>query len=49
MSIVSVFAVVTTKAKRVAETLAFDYHRQNNVDIRVMRIFNTYGPQNVRK
>ena len=33
------------EGKRVAETLAFDYHRQNNVDIRVMRIFNTYGPR----
>jgi UDP-glucuronate decarboxylase len=29
----------------VAETLSFDYHRQNNVDIRVARIFNTYGPR----
>jgi UDP-glucuronate decarboxylase len=28
----------------VAETLFFDYHRQNQVDIRVVRIFNTYGP-----
>ncbi|WP_036484771.1 UDP-glucuronic acid decarboxylase family protein [Myxosarcina sp. GI1] len=33
------------EGKRVAETLAFDYHRQNQVDIRVMRIFNTYGPR----
>lgn len=33
------------EGKRVAETLAFDYHRQNDVDIRVMRIFNTYGPR----
>ena len=33
------------EGKRVAETLAFDYHRQNNVDIRVIRIFNTYGPR----
>jgi UDP-glucuronate decarboxylase len=31
------------EGKRVAETLAFDYHRQNDVDIRVVRIFNTYG------
>jgi UDP-glucuronate decarboxylase len=31
------------EGKRVAETLAFDYHRQNEVDIRIMRIFNTYG------
>lgn len=33
------------EGKRVAETLAFDYHRDNNVDIRVARIFNTYGPR----
>lgn len=33
------------EGKRVAETLFFDYHRQNSVDIRVMRIFNTYGPR----
>ncbi len=33
------------EGKRVAETLSFDYHRQNNVDIRVARIFNTYGPR----
>ena len=33
------------EGKRVAETLAFDYHRQNGVDVRVMRIFNTYGPR----
>jgi UDP-glucuronate decarboxylase len=33
------------EGKRVAETLAFDYHRQNHVDIRVVRIFNTYGPR----
>jgi UDP-glucuronate decarboxylase len=32
------------EGKRVAETLFFDYHRQNGVDIKVMRIFNTYGP-----
>ena len=32
------------EGKRAAETLFFDYHRQNNVDIRVVRIFNTYGP-----
>ena len=31
------------EGKRIAETLSFDYHRQNNVDIRVARIFNTYG------
>lgn len=33
------------EGKRVAETLSFDYYRQNNVDIRVARIFNTYGPR----
>ena len=33
------------EGKRVAETLFFDYHRQNRVDIRVVRIFNTYGPR----
>lgn len=32
------------EGKRVAETLFFDYHRQHNVDIKVIRIFNTYGP-----
>ncbi|MBR3102972.1 MAG: SDR family oxidoreductase [Lachnospiraceae bacterium] len=32
------------EGKCVAETLFFDYHRQNHVDIKVMRIFNTYGP-----
>ncbi|WP_204102199.1 MULTISPECIES: UDP-glucuronic acid decarboxylase family protein [Spirulina sp. CCY15215] len=31
------------EGKRVAETLSYDYHRQNGVDIRVVRIFNTYG------
>ncbi|MGC8737038.1 MAG: UDP-glucuronic acid decarboxylase family protein [Candidatus Hydrogenedens sp.] len=33
------------EGKRVAEALFFDYHRQNGVDIRVIRIFNTYGPR----
>ncbi|MFH1053420.1 MAG: UDP-glucuronic acid decarboxylase family protein [Candidatus Woesearchaeota archaeon] len=33
------------EGKRCAETLMFDYHRQHNVDIRVVRIFNTYGPR----
>ena len=33
------------EGKRCAETLFFDYHRQNNVEIRVARIFNTYGPK----
>lgn len=32
------------EGKRAAETLFFDYHRQNHVDIKVVRIFNTYGP-----
>jgi len=32
------------EGKRVAETLCFDYHREHSVDIRVIRIFNTYGP-----
>ncbi len=31
------------EGKRVAETLMMDYHRQNDVDIRIVRIFNTYG------
>ena len=33
------------EGKRAAETLFFDYHRQHNVRIKVMRIFNTYGPK----
>lgn len=33
------------EGKRCAETLFFDYHRQNGLDIRVVRIFNTYGPR----
>jgi len=33
------------EGKRVAETLMMDYHRQNGVDIRIVRIFNTYGPK----
>ena len=33
------------EGKRCAETLFFDYYRENKVDIRVIRIFNTYGPQ----
>lgn len=32
------------EGKRCAETLFFDYHKQNNVDIKIIRIFNTYGP-----
>jgi len=33
------------EGKRVAEALMMDYHRQNKVDIRIVRIFNTYGPR----
>jgi UDP-glucuronate decarboxylase len=33
------------EGKRLAETLMMDYHRQNAVDIRIVRIFNTYGPR----
>jgi len=33
------------EGKRIAETLMMDYHRQNNVDIKIVRIFNTYGPK----
>ncbi len=33
------------EGKRLAETLFMDYHRQNNVDTRIVRIFNTYGPK----
>jgi len=33
------------EGKRVAETLMMDYYRQNQVDIRIVRIFNTYGPR----
>lgn len=33
------------EGKRCAETLCFDYHRQHQVDVRVVRIFNTYGPR----
>ncbi len=33
------------EGKRCAETLFFDYHRQNKINIRVVRIFNTYGPK----
>jgi UDP-glucuronate decarboxylase len=33
------------EGKQCAETLFFDYYRENNVDIRVIRIFNTYGPR----
>jgi UDP-glucuronate decarboxylase len=33
------------EGKRVAETFTMDYHRQNHVDVRIVRIFNTYGPR----
>jgi len=33
------------EGKRVAETLMMDYHRQNHVDVKIIRIFNTYGPR----
>ena len=33
------------EGKRIAETLMMDYHRQNSVDTRIVRIFNTYGPR----
>lgn len=33
------------EGKRCAETLFMDYHRQNDVDVRIVRIFNTYGPR----
>ena len=33
------------EGKRISETLCFDYHRTHKVDMRVMRIFNTYGPR----
>lgn len=33
------------EGKRLAETLMMDYHRQNHVDTRIIRIFNTYGPR----
>lgn len=33
------------EGKRIAETLTFDFHRRHNLDIRVVRIFNTYGPR----
>jgi UDP-glucuronate decarboxylase len=37
------------EGKRVAETLAFDYHREHKTEIRVARIFNTYGPRMLEK
>ena len=38
------FRACYDEGKRCAETLFFDYHRQHNLEIRVVRIFNTYGP-----
>ncbi len=38
------FRACYDEGKRCAETLFFDYHRQHNMDIKVVRIFNTYGP-----
>ena len=37
------------EGKRVAETLMMDYHRQSDVDTRIVRIFNTYGDADVGK
>ena len=37
------------EGKRVAETLMMDYHRQNHVEVRIARIFNTYGPKMQRE
>jgi UDP-glucuronate decarboxylase len=37
------------EGKRVAESLMINYHQQNNVDIRIIRIFNTYGPRMAMK
>jgi len=36
--------ILHASGKRCAETLFFDFHRQENIDIRIVRIFNTYGP-----
>lgn len=33
------------EGKRIAETLTMDYHREHNLEVRIMRIFNTYGPR----
>jgi nucleoside-diphosphate-sugar epimerase len=35
------------EGKRVAETLTYGFHRQDGVDVRVARIFNTYGPRSM--
>ncbi len=45
MSTRSVVRSCYDEGKRCAETLFFDYHRQHGVDIKVARIFNTYGPR----
>ena len=45
MSIRSALRSCYDEGKRCAETLFFDYHRQNQVKIKVVRIFNTYGPR----
>ena len=37
--------VPVNEVKRIAETLMMAYHRQNRVDTRIARIFNTYGPR----
>ena len=44
-SIRSARGPATTKASALAETLFMDYHRMNKVNIRIVRIFNTYGPR----
>jgi len=41
----SASAPATTRASAAPRPLFFDYHRENKVDIRVIRIFNTYGPR----
>ena len=45
MSIRSVRASCYDEGKRSAETLFYDFHKQYGVDIRIVRIFNTYGPR----
>jgi nucleoside-diphosphate-sugar epimerase len=37
------------EGKRVAETLTYGFHRQDGVDVRVARIFNTYGPRSTSR
>jgi UDP-glucuronate decarboxylase len=36
---------VHAAGKRIAETLCMDYHREHKTEVRIMRIFNTYGPR----